>query len=93
MNMREARAILQRELDSYRSQSRSALLALLDRQDTFTRHGKDGTGYQLEIQVFWDDQPGGNLRVMGSIDDGGLRAFVPLTEDFIVAPDGSFVGE
>ena len=30
---------------------------------------------------------------MVHVDDGGLRAFVPLTEDFIMAPDGSFIGE
>jgi len=28
-----------------------------------------------------------------SIDDGGLRAFFPITDSFIVAQDGSFVGE
>jgi hypothetical protein len=30
---------------------------------------------------------------MGAIDDGGWRSFAPLADDFIVAPDGSFVGE
>jgi len=34
------------------------------------------------------------LRVLGAIDDGrGFRANVPLTDDFLVAPDGSSVGE
>ena len=49
--------------------------------------------YQGEIRVFWDAEPDGAIRVMASIDDGGWRAFVPLTEDFILAPDGTFVGE
>jgi len=49
--------------------------------------------WQLEIQVFWDDEPNGNVRVMASVDDGGLRAFVPLTDGFIKAPSGEFVGE
>ena len=35
----------------------------------------------------------GHLRVLGSIDDGGIRAFFPLTDSFIMAPDGSFIGE
>lgn len=43
-----------------------------------------------EVQAFWDDEPDGAIRVMASIDDGGWRAFVPLTEDFILAPDGTF---
>lgn len=46
-----------------------------------------------KVQVFWDDTPDGAIRVMASIDDGGWRAFVPLTEAFILAPDGSFVDE
>ncbi len=49
--------------------------------------------WQLEIQVLWDDEPEGNVRVMVSIDDGGLRAFVPMTESFIKSPTGEFVGE
>lgn len=49
--------------------------------------------WQLEVQVFWDDEPNGNVRVVVSIDDGGLRAFVPMSEDFIKSPSGEFVGE
>ena len=37
---------------------------------------------------------GRNLRVIVTIDDGTFRAaFRPITKGFIVAPDGSFVGE
>jgi hypothetical protein len=55
---------------------------------------RDGERFwQLEVQVFWDDEPNGNVRVMVSIDDGGLRAFVPMTSDFIKSPSGEFVGE
>jgi len=38
-------------------------------------------------------QPGGAVRVLGSIDDGGLRSFWRISQDFILAPDGKFVGE
>jgi hypothetical protein len=31
--------------------------------------------------------------VIVAIDDGRWRAFSPLSVDFIMAPDGSFVGE
>jgi hypothetical protein len=55
--------------------------------------GESGTRYQAEIEVVWDDKRDGNLRVFAAIDDGGWRAFAPLTNSFIVAPDGSFVGE
>jgi hypothetical protein len=30
---------------------------------------------------------------VGSIDDGGWRAFLPLTDGLVVAPDGTIVGE
>jgi hypothetical protein len=33
------------------------------------------------------------ILVVGSIDDGGLRAFFPLSSSFIMARDGTFVGE
>ena len=55
--------------------------------------GPSGTVYQLEVTAFWDDKKARNLRVIVTIDDGGWRAFVPLTTDFIMGPDGSFVGE
>ena len=55
--------------------------------------GPSGRSYQLEIQAWWDNRKGGDVRVMVSIDDGGWRAFKPLCDDFIMAPDGSFVDE
>jgi hypothetical protein len=49
--------------------------------------------WQVEVQVSWDDEPDGNVRVTVSVDDGGLRAFVPMTSDFIKSPSGEFIGE
>jgi len=39
--------------------------------------------------MFWDSLPDGNLRIMASIDDGGWRALLPLTESLIMKPDGT----
>jgi len=36
--------------------------------------------------VFWDDSVGGDIRVIGSLDDGGIRAFFPLTMSLLVKP-------
>jgi hypothetical protein len=55
-----------------------------------------GIESQLEIEVSWDDPriPGGNLRVMASIDDGGFfSSFTPLTLDFIKTPNNTVLGE
>jgi hypothetical protein len=41
----------------------------------------------------WDGIPGGNVRVDGAADDGGMRAFFPLCAAFFMAPDGTLVCE
>jgi hypothetical protein len=90
----EARAMLAQQLASLRQLSYQQLVErLLDREETLEVLGASGMRYQVELQGVWDDRPNGVLRILGSVDDGGWRAFAPLTEDLLVAPDGSFVGE
>jgi len=93
MDSHEGRAVVSEQLRRYRAMSYKELQRLLKEQDCFETRGPSGVSYQVEIEAVWDDRPGGNLRVFGHVDDGGLRAFDPLTEDFIMAPDGSIVGE
>jgi hypothetical protein len=93
MDKLEAREILGGEVTRLRAQSYSQLNALNGDSQHIDTAGPSGTEYQVEIQAWWDDRKQQNLRVMVSIDDGGLRAIVPLTESFIIAPDGSFVAE
>jgi hypothetical protein len=58
-------------------------------QQTATATGSSGAEYQIEVEVFWDSEPGGLLRILGSIDDGSLRAtFKPVCEDLLVGPEG-----
>lgn len=47
--------------------------------------GRSGVRYQFEVEVFWDDEPEGNLRVIVTADDGkGWRTLRPMrTDDFI----------
>ena len=93
MNKAAARALINQELDKLRRLPYKELLGLRDRPVSSWLTGEDGKQYQMEVQAFWDGKRDGDLRVMVSIDDGGLRAFFPLSGDFIVSPDGSFVGE
>jgi hypothetical protein len=97
MNKAEAAQILTAELDSFRAKSFAELAGLIvDSPIVLERQGAASVEYQIEVEVFWDDpkKPGEDLRVMAGIDDGRLlSAFSPLTESFIVRPDGSFVGE
>ncbi len=91
MNKEEAKSVLGKALGAYRTKTYNELGYLLETQDTSEVTAESGTNYQLEIQAVWDDEESGNLRVMRSIDDGGWRAFMPLTDDFIIAPDGKFL--
>ena len=93
MNKVEALIVLQGQLRPWRERPWAQLREEVSQSHRFEVTGESGTWYQGEIQVFWDDKPDGAIRVMASIDDGGWRALVPLTDDFIVAPDGTFIGE
>ncbi len=93
MNKAEALRVLREQLQPWRERSWMDLRAETGRSIRFEVTDDGGTWYQGDVQVFWDDQPAGAIRVIASIDDGGWRAFVPLTESFILAPDGTFVGE
>ncbi len=93
MDKAEAGEILARITSELRKQSYEELRGFLRDPHMREASGAGGATYQVEVQVFWDDRQETNLRVMVSIDDGGLSAFKPLSDDFIIAPDGSFVGE
>jgi hypothetical protein len=93
MDKEEAKRILAQELAKYRRRSYADLQRLLKEVDAYEIAGLSGTNYQIEIQAVWDDQPNGNLRVIGGIDDGGWRAFVPITDDFILGPSGRLIDE
>ena len=93
MDRREARLLLSKQLFAVRARGYGALARSLPLVETCEVTGPSGTVYQVEIQTFWDGRRDGDIRVTGSIDNGGLRWLVPLTDDFIIRPDGTCVGE
>jgi hypothetical protein len=93
MNRSIARTLIEEELRRLRKLSYRELLKLVDTASTDNVQASDGNRYQIERQAFWDDKRGHNIRVVVSVDDGGLRAFIPMTGSFIISPDGCFVGE
>lgn len=93
MDKGEALDVLKKHLMQYRGRSHRELQALLKEPDVLVVTGPSGTEYQIEIQAVWDGRRGGNVRVFGTIDDGGWRAFLPLATDFMMAPDGTSIGE
>ena len=65
----------------------------LDQSERREMEGRSGVTYFVVIQAMWDSRKAGDLRVRVLIDDGGWRAFSPLVEDFIVAPDSRLIGD
>lgn len=94
MDKDEAKRVLGAQLAPYRAMAYGELVKLINAEPVvFQASGPSGTAYNIEIEAFWDDRSQTNVRLMGAIDDGGWRAFRPLTDDFILSPDGTFIGE
>jgi hypothetical protein len=92
MNNQIAKDCLKAEITALQGIPYFELTNLIQKPQSKWVDGSDGNKYQLEIQAFWDgSQRGGNLRIAVSVDDGGLRALVPLTESFIVSPPGTLL--
>lgn len=95
MDIEEAKAVLSTELAKLRSKTYNELVALIGQPQTLELTASSGRWYQLEFEVTWDDpcKPNDVLRVFGSIDDGGIRAYLPVSDGFLITPHGTFIGE
>jgi hypothetical protein len=91
MDRNEALELLRQQLARHRTRSHRALQALIAEPEVVELTGPSGTRFCIEIQALWDRDVGGDIRVIGSIDDGGWRAFKPLSVDFLMRPDGTLV--
>ena len=70
MNKAEAKAILDAELDRFRTMPYLELVGTIG-GEVFTpvRVGPSGEKYQLEIETFWENQSKKRVRVVGSADE------------------------
>ena len=93
MDKQEARELLREQLGTYRRLPYAALASRIGAEENLEVVGRSGIRYQIEILFMWDSVAWGNVRVNGAVDDGGFRSFVPLCAEFLMAPDGTFVGE
>jgi hypothetical protein len=93
MDKDEARALLDTEINRLRALPYSELRRYMD-EEQLEVTGPSGTNYQVEVLAVWDSGKEGDLRLILSIDDGGLlSSFKPMTDGFVMAADGSFIGE
>ena len=88
MDRQIATQLLEEELARARQLGYRALAAQVE-AGSITKDvvGPDGKDYQIEVSAFWDDKENGPIRLIVAIDDGGWRAFKPLTVDDIVGPE------
>src|SRR5436853_6851877 len=93
MDNSEARALLRIHLDAYRHRKYEELVMLLGKPQVVELRGASGATYQVEVEVHCDDRPGGAVRDLGSVDDGGWRSFKRLCDDHIVVSHGTLGGD
>lgn len=108
MDVNDKQILLAEHLNQFRAWTHEALATAISRtrREHGCLHHidgmfDDGTEFHMEFNVFWDDRQGGNIRVCGDITTAPQRPLfgvLPVytsdaTDDFIMAPDGTFVGE
>ncbi len=94
MDKAEAMKLIEEELSIFRSKSYSELKEMIEAEPiTKEINSETNTKYQIKIIAHWDDKSDGDIRVSGSIDDMGWRAYFPLSSDFIMSPEGKFIDE
>lgn len=92
MDRIEASILLQEFLQDLKTRSFLELQELLSNPVCIEKPGKSGVVYQIEYEAVWDFEPGGNLRLIASIDDGGLlSAMLPVSSGFLVTPEGEVI--
>lgn len=90
MDKEEAKAVLEEELEKFKSCSYEDLKKYIGDPHCFEVTSKSGNYYQIELETVLDDQnkPEGDLQIIASIDDGGLlSAAFPITSGFIISPE------
>lgn len=92
MNRAEAKVVLESHVRELKKLSYAEFRSwIVERRiETPLVKGASGIEYQVEAEALWDSQPGGNIRVLVSVDDGGLMStLVPLGDSFLISPGGS----
>jgi hypothetical protein len=93
MSREIARAIIKDRLKELRKLSYAELAKLVGQVSCDRIKRPDGEEYQVETEARWDSKRGSDIRVIVAADGPGASAFKPVTDSFIIAADGSFIGE
>ena len=79
-----AATVIEHELRELKGQPYQTIRDLIGHPLSKRVLGVDGAPYNVEIVAAWDDKPEGAIRVMVSVDNGGWRAFFPLTDSVLI---------
>jgi hypothetical protein len=82
----EAKWLLLRMLVGYRRHSYERLRTMIGDSKQVEIVGASGMRYQIDVDIIWDAHPEGDIRILASIDDGGWRAFCPLSYCDLIPP-------
>ena len=85
-NKHEAREELRRIVLEHEPLTYDSWLKHLGQVKRIEFTSASGVWYQATVEPLWDDRPGGVLRVMFCLDDGGIGAYSPLTDSLLLAP-------
>jgi len=81
------RKVLTERISELRALPYRDLAKLVGNRDK-TKLGLGGVVVFVEVFGLWEDEQAGDVRIVVNVDDGKWRAFVPLSDSFIVrAPD------
>jgi len=83
-NKDEARGELHRLVSEREAHGYSYWTARIGKAERLEFTTAQGTWYQASVEPVWDDQPGGLVRVLFALDDGGVGAFHPLTDSLLI---------
>jgi len=92
MNKVITHGLIMRELGALKTCPYQSLQELIGKPMSKNVIGPDGKEYQLSVEAVWDGDPGGDLRVIVSVDDKGWKALFPINSSFIMSPTGEVVG-
>ena len=88
MSVSEATSLLEARMLRYRGRTYDQLLALLNHPIFLEGIGPSGAAFRMEVSVFWERQPHGNLRVFGIIDAlFGEQTESPVVQSFVIGPE------
>lgn len=88
MDTAEAKRLLRTRLTEFANVPYHLLAERIGSREHEEIRSDTGKVYFVEIQILWDGKPGKTIRVVGDIDDGGLRGIVPITDSILVDQGG-----